>query len=212
MNIEYACYDRSLTEDEVKNNVASAIKLGIKTIATYQYSIAYIKNIISENNAKLYCPVDFPYGVCDTKSRNFMVEQLCRLGVSGIDIVAQSKYICNRKYDKIREDIKSNMELAQKYNIDLRYIIEYRVFNYEILAKICQIFKSMGINEILPSTGQMLDDINDNIIAAKYLNTKSGIKVIVNGNIWNENHLSAIKQSEINNVRVHNLPNIELLS
>ena len=211
MNIEYACYDRSLTEDEVKNNVINAAKLGVKRVATYQYSIAYIKNIISENNLQLYCPVDFPYGVCDTKSRNFMVEQLCRLGVHGIDIVAQSKYICNRKYDKIREDIRSNLELTQKHNIDLRYILEYRVFNYEILAKVCQIFKSMGIEKILPSTGQMLDDINDNIIAAKYLTTKSGIKVILNGNIWNEKHVTSIKQSEISDIRVHNLSSISLL-
>lgn len=212
MNIEYACYDRSLTEEEVQNNISEAIKLGVKTVATYQASIAYVKNIIAENNAKLYCPVDFPYGVCDTKSRNFMVEQLCKLGVSGIDLVVQSKYVCNRKYDKIREDIRNNLELTQKNNIDLRYILEYRVFNHETLAKICQIMKSMGINNILPSTGQMIDDINDNIIAAKYLQSKSDINVIVNGNIWNEKHLNNIRQSDIKSIRVHHLSNIGLLA
>lgn len=210
MQIEYACYDRTLTEDEVKASIANAIKLGINNISIYQYSIPYIKSILNDD-IFLTCPADFPYGLSDLKSRNLMVSQIAKSGASCVDLVMQSKYVANRKYDKIREDIKSNLEICKENNIELRYILEYRLFGHETLAKICQILKDFQINDVIPSTGQMIDDINDNIIAAKYLYTKSGINVVINGNVWNQKHLDNIKSSEIKNIRLHYLSNIELL-
>lgn len=209
MQIEYACYDRTLTEEEVKNNIANAIKLGIKNISTYQYSLPYIKSVLADN-IFVSCPADFPYGLSDLKSRNLIVSQIAKSGVNGIDLVMQSKYVTNRKYDKIREDIKTNLDICQENKVKLRYILEYRVFGHETLAKICQILKGFDIHDVIPSTGQMIDDINDNIIAAKYLYTKSGINVIINGNVWNQKHLDNIKNLDISSIRLHYLSNIEL--
>lgn len=212
MNIEYACYDHSLSEDEVKNNILSAIKLGITNLSIYQYSIPYIKPIISglslNTKISISVPADYPYGLSDLKSRNFIVEQIVKTGVSTIDLVMPSKCIVNRKYDKIRDDISSNLDICNKNNIELRYILEYRVFSHEVLAKICQILKNMGINSIIPSTGQMIDDINDNIIAAKYLHSKSNIDVIINGNVWNEKQAENIKNCGASSLRLHYLSSI----
>lgn len=209
MQLEYACYDRALTEEEVKNNISSAAKLGIKNISTYQYSLPYIKPLVTEYNLFVTCPVDYPYGLSDLKSRNFMVSQVAKSGVNRIDLVTPSKCVTNRKYDKIRDDIKSNVEICQANNVELRYILEYRVFSHETLAKICQIFKSMGVDTVIPSTGQMLDDINDNIIAAKYLSAKSNIKVVINGNIWNQKHIDNIKSSNIEQIMLYHISGLD---
>jgi len=211
MRIEYACYDYSLIEEEVKDNIEQAIKMGITNIALYQYSIPSIKSLLAntEKQISISCPIDYPYGLSDFKSRNFMVTQAAKLDVSVIDLVIPAKCVTNRKYDKIRDDIKSNLEICQENNIELRYILEYRVFNHEILAKICQILKTMGVNSVIPSTGQMIDDINDNIIAAKYLNTKSGISTIINGNVWNKTQAENIKHSGVESIRLHKLSSID---
>jgi deoxyribose-phosphate aldolase len=209
MQIEYACYDRALTEEEIKTNISCAAKLGIKNISTYQYSLPYIKPIVTEHNMLVTCPADYPYGLSDLKTRNFMVSQIVKSGVYGIDLVTPSKSITNRKYDKIRDDIKSNLEICQANNVELRYILEYRIFGHEILAKICQIFKSMGVDTVIPSTGQMIDDINDNIIAAKYLSAKSNINVVINGNVWNQKHIENIKNADIKNIRLHYLAGLD---
>jgi hypothetical protein len=57
----------------------------------------------------------------------------------------------------------------------------------------------------------MIDDINDNIIAAKYLHTKSDINVVVNGNIWTQKHIDNIKNSNIKDIRLHYLSSVTLL-
>jgi len=211
MYIEYACHDYALLEEEIKNNISICLKLGIKNISTYSYNIPSIKSLISEEDINISVPVDFPYGISDLRSRNFIVSQLVKTpNIKTIDIVAPSKIIANRKYDKLREDIKTHLDICNENNIKLRYILEYRVFNHETLAKVCQILYSFGITEILPSTGQMLDDINDNLIAAKYLSSKSNINVISSGNIWNNKQIDNIKNSSIYGIRFHYLNSLEI--
>jgi hypothetical protein len=62
----------------------------------------------------------------------------------------------------------------------------------------------------MPSTGHMLDDISDNIIACKYLSAKSKIQTICNGNIWTEKQFESLKTSNIYGVRLHHTPSIAL--
>jgi deoxyribose-phosphate aldolase len=211
MYIEYACYDYSLSDDEIKNNINSAIKMGAENIALfYSGSTTFIKSVLDDHpNVKISCPVDYPYGLLDSKSRLFVVSQLAKSGVNSIDLVVPAKFIANRKYDKLRDDIKNNLLVCQENNINLRYILEYRVFNHETLAKTCQILKGLGIEYVFPSTGHMIDDINDNIIAAKYLHTKSEIKVICNGNMWVPKHVDNLKNSGVYGVRAHYLSSLD---
>jgi len=212
MYIEYACYDYSLSDDEIKNNLNFVAKLGIKNISIFPIYIQSIKSLIDEFDLKISCPVDYPFGISDSKIRSASTLTAIKSGASTIDMVAPAKLITNRKYDKIRDDIKNNITICQDNNTQLRYIIEYRVFNHEILAKISTILKSLNIEYILPSTGYMLDDINDNIIACKYLMAKSQIKTITNANIWTEKHIQNIKLANIYGIRFHNIHSLQLFS
>lgn len=212
MYLEYACYDYSLSDEEIKKKLSSAIKMGVENISLfYPGSSVLIKSFLDNNpEIKIFCPIDYPYGLSDSKSRLFTITQLAKSGIYGIDMVVPSRFISNRKYDKLRDDIKNNLLVCRENNISLRYILEYRVFNHETLAKTCQIFTDLGIEYVLPSTGHMIDDISDNLIASKYLNTKSGIKVICNGNIWTEKQVENLKNSGVYGVRFHYLSSLEL--
>jgi deoxyribose-phosphate aldolase len=212
MYIEYACYDISINEDEVKQNVQSAIKLNPTTISVHQYSLSSLKGLVPES-IKVSCTVDYPMGLGDLSSRSHVVQQIAKNSqVNIIDLNIPSKLIVNRKYDKFREDIKVNLEICKNHNIELRYVLEYRIFSHEILAKVCQILKTFGIEYVLPSSGFLLDDINDNVIAAKYLMAKSDIKVICNGNIWTQQQIDNISKSGVYGIRVGYIPTLELLA
>lgn len=212
MYIEYACYDYSLSDDEIKTSISNVLKLGIKNIATHYSNLNLLKSLAQEHDIKFSCPIDYPYGLSDSKSRLFLANQAIKSGASSLDIVIPAKPIVNRKYDKLRDDIRSTSEICKENNVDLRYILEYRVFNHETLAKACQIFKSLGVSTVLPSTGHLIDDINDNIIAAKYLSSKSEISVICNGNIWTSKQVENIKNSGVYGVRLHYLASLELFN
>lgn len=141
-----------------------------------------------------------------------MVEQASKLGVSTIDIVTPNKILVNRKYDKLREDIRSNLAICKENSISLRYILEYRTFSHEVLAKVCQILKTFEINTILPSSGIFLDDINDNLIVCNFLNSKSKIGVICNGNIYTAKHMQNAMSGINSGLRLYYKNSIDLYS
>jgi deoxyribose-phosphate aldolase len=212
--IEYACYDYSLSETEVSQILSEATKFNINTISVLPYSIATAKSIsaIKDKKLSISCPADFPNGLSDTKSRNFLITQLCKSGIDCIDLMIPTKIITNRKYDKFRDDIRTNLEICNTYNVKLRYILEYRVYNHEVLAKVCQILMEFGIDTVLPSSGLMLDDINDNLIACNFLMSKSKINTICTGNVYNEKQAMAIKNMiNLYGIKIFHLSNLSIL-
>lgn len=213
MYIDYCCYDYSINEIETVNNISTAIKCGIKNIFILPYTINYIKQSYIDDSINFGCPVDFPYGLSDQKTRNFAVENIAKSKkIKYIDLMIPTKTITNRKYDKFREDIRTNLDICNQNSVILRYVLEYRVYSHEVLNKICQILKSFDIDTILPSTGTMLDNINDNIIACKFLQTKSTIKTICNGNIYLPQHIELVKNSDLHGLRIHNIFATNLIS
>lgn len=212
MQLEYACYDIAINEDEVKKNIQNAIQYNPYSISIHPYSLSSVKSLIPEN-IKLSCAIDYPMGLTDIATRNQIVQQVAKNNqVNIIDLNVPSKLIVNRKYDKFREDIKLNAEVCKDHNVELRYVLEYRVFSHEILAKLCQILKTFEINHVFPASGFLLDDINDNIIAAKYLMAKSNMKVICNGNVWTKQQVENVRKSGVGGLRVSNIPSLELAS
>lgn len=212
MYLEYCCYDYSINEVETTNNVSMAIKHGIRNIFLLPYSVAYqAKNDLINQSVKFGSVIDFPYGLSDQKSRNSMVENLVKSNkISMLDIMIPTKIITNRKYEKFRDDIKSSLDICASANIKIRYILEYRVYSHDVLAKICQILKTFNIDTVLPSSGMMLDDIHDNLIACKFLQTKTQINTICNANIYLDQHVKYIKNSQIFGARIHNTFSLDL--
>lgn len=214
MIIEYSIYDIATSDEELKKNLNEVVTYNPNTISVLPANIKLAKNIISSTNKniKISTCIDYPLGILDTKTRNLAIESSIKSGAEIISICAQSYFFCNRKYDKFREDIKSNLEICSKNNVELRYFLEYRVFTYELLYRVSQILLDFGVNTIYPSTGYLLDDINDNLVAAALINKKIPINIICNGNIWNNSQINNIFKSKIYGIKVNSINALDLLN
>lgn len=214
MYIEYCLYDRTLNEKEILKEIEDALNAGVSDFCLLPYSLSSIKNSgLLKKDIRIAIPLDFPFGVMDLDSRKSNISNIIdKYNINSIDIVAPSKILSNNKYSKLREDIDNIKEIIAEKSIDIRYILEYRLFNHHVLARCCQILTDKGIKTIIPSTGNMIDDINDNIIACKYLESKSKIKTICSGKIYSEKHRDIVLNSEINRIRVFNMHSIHLLN
>lgn len=209
MIIEYSSYDISLSDDELRTNLQQAITFQPNTISVLPPSIKLAKNILP-STISLASAVDYPLGVLDSKNRALIIETCIKNGAQIINVVAQPHNFCNRKYEKFRDDIRTNNELCLKYGVELRYILEYRVFTYELLYKVSQILLDLGIKTIYPSTGYLLDDINDNILAAGLINKKVPINIVCNGNLWNISQINTLKKSTLYGVMVNSINALDL--
>lgn len=212
MQLEYCYYDMASNDIEIKDILTKVIKFPINTLSILPPHVKLIKSLIKNTQISISCPIDYPLGILDTKNRLELVEASIKNGAKIIDLVCPVYLLTNRKYDKFREDINAHKQLCDQYNIELRYILEYRLYSYELLYKVAQILVSYGIKVAYPSTGYFLDDINDNILACVLINKKNkDLNLICNGNIWNTNHINLIEKTNLFGIRVNSINALELI-
>jgi deoxyribose-phosphate aldolase len=194
---------------EIKQNIENLIQYtSIKNIVSTSYQAKYIKK--NFNNLQVGSFIDYPVANSEPASRQEHIKNSLAQDLDFVCVTIQSYYLINRKYDKIRDDIKKNLDLCQ--NKQLRYILEYRKFDHQILAKACEILISCGVNIIYPSTGFFIDNLDDNILACQYLNKKTGINTIINGNTWTKKQIDQVVKSNLYGFSCNNIYCLKMMN
>jgi deoxyribose-phosphate aldolase len=209
-NIEYVIYDLDLDEEEIKKKILDSKVLNINSISVPYFYTKLVKSLIKDTQIIVSNSIDYPYGLSDTKTRNEAIKNAISNGAQKIEIVIQNNLLSNRKYDKIRADVKSNTDICLSNNVSITYYLEYRVFTHHSLIKCCEIIKEFNIDNVYPSTGNMIDNIDDNIIANILLREKTGINTIFTGNIWHKDHIQKLNKYKISQIRTNTLNGVKL--
>lgn len=201
MYIEYANTSIDLTDNElsllIKNDINKISE--ISTVIVPQYFVKLTRGLL-DSQKKVSCFIDYPLGISDIKSRSSASLFAIKNGADYIDIMLPGPYLTNRKYDKIREDIK-----YQKENINpskIRYILEYRTFDHNYLKKMCEILLSAEISTVIPASGYRIDNLADFIIASEFLHSHfNNLKIILSSNFWNFHQFEMILSQKFYGVR-----------
>lgn len=208
MNIEYYINSIDDKDIDIKNYIDQLITTPITSVISTFYYSKIIKKYCSKLSVGTF--IDYPIANCEPYIRQLMLQDAIKNGIDYFAISMPYYYLVNRKYDKIREDIQKNLAVCQ--DKQLRYILEYRKFDHQILAKVCDILLDSGINIVYPSTGFFLDSLEDNILACKYLHSKTSINTIINGNVWTKQHTQQILKSEMYGLSCNNILTLKLIS
>lgn len=196
MYIDFAIIDTEINDAKAKDLLVQITPFAVNSVTVPYYLIKTVKNFLSPDHITISCFVDYPLGISDLKSRRFLVEQAHKAGATAIDITMPQNLAANRKYDKIREDIRSISEYTKEHNLNIRYILEYRVFDHHCLKKICEIFEDNQISYVYPSTGYFLDNLADNILASIFLYQNSkDLNILCTGNMWTDKHFETMIKS-----------------
>jgi deoxyribose-phosphate aldolase len=211
MKIEYAYYDTSSNDNELKEAIVACVKYPIDTLSVFPTYLKTVKSLIPDS-ILLSTPIDYPLGIMESKIRLESVNEAIKNGAKAIELVCPINIICNRKYEKFRDEIKNIIELCSQSETKIRYILEHRQYSYELMYKVAQVLLTGGVDTIYPSTGYLLDNIYDNVLAASLVHQKvDKIKIICNGNIWNDSHIDLIKKTNPYGVRVNSIHSLDLL-
>jgi deoxyribose-phosphate aldolase len=207
MYIDFILNEIDINENESKIKLREVLSPGrVDSVTVPFYLIKPAKSVIEELNSHsiLSCLIDYPLGISDLKTRQFAVGQAIKAGVNMVDVVMPQNLATNRKYDKIREDVKTIVDICKEANCKLRYNLEYRFFDHHCLKKLCEIFDDFGVNSCVPSTGYFIDNLADNIIASIFLYQNSkDIQVLTSGNFWVEHHFDTLNKSGISGFRTN---------
>jgi deoxyribose-phosphate aldolase len=179
----------------------------LSSILINDYHLKSAKYFFLEEKINIY--VDYPLGMSNSYLRLKHIEQISNQSRI-VSVQAPSNLLVNRKYDAIRKEISDIKNIIPDHT-EIRYILDYRKFNHNILHRFCSILKDHNINIVYPSNGFFLDNIYDNIVASKYLEQKSNILSIFNGNIWTQEHIDLIIKSDPYGLSVAHEHSLKLL-
>lgn len=210
MYIDFAFTETDISDADAKKIIAEIATYPVNSITAPHYLIKSFKPLISDAQI-LSCLIDYPLGLSDTKTRRCAIEQAFKAGANCVDIAMPQNLAANRKYDKIRDDIKIAQEFCVENNILMRYVLEYRMFDHHCLKKICEIFEQHHIINVFPSSNFFLDNLADNILASLFLHQNSkDLNVICTGNVWANKHFETLSKSGLFGFRttsIHSLKN-----
>jgi deoxyribose-phosphate aldolase len=198
-------------ENEIKLNLDKIKNYPVGCVSVPYFYTKNTKTALKETNIIVSNSIDYPLGILDTRSRNCSIVNSIENGAQKIELVFPNVFLSNKKYDKIRNDIKTNKQICDDHNVPLFIYLEYRVFTHQSLIKACDILKEFDINYAYASTGHMIDNIDDNIIATMLLSQKSNITTIFTGNIWTKEHSKKIDKHNISYIRTSSLESVKNL-
>lgn len=104
-------------------------------------------------DVKVAAVVGFPLGACTTKSKAFETEEALMDGAKEIDMVLNVGIFKSGDYDYIRDDIKSVVEVAEKYGAIVKVILETCLLDEEEIVEACKLAKESGAKFVKTSTG-----------------------------------------------------------
>jgi deoxyribose-phosphate aldolase len=197
---DLSIHDRIYTVDDVRETLFIAMKYGVTSLSVFPFFLQPIKDFVLDGTI-LACPIDFPYGLQDVNVRDHAILAAIRKGANTIDLVANSNLMIQSKNVKFFDDIEAAKAICVENKVTLRIMLEYRLFEPKKVLKVGHGLKELGIEYIIPATGEGMDEWHDNLQIGMELTNKCDIKVITNGNVWTERQYNSIKESGIFGIR-----------
>jgi len=175
MLTELACYNQDSTYDDIMMAVFVAAEKDVNSVAIPSGFMSRVNDFLKDQ--KFSAAIDFPYGLSGTQVRLHEIILAIRQGASFIDLVINNSYIKEENWRKIREDLKACLAICKEHNIELRALIEYRLFPLKTVLMMCDLFNMNGVHHVVNSTGFIADDISDNAITSHQMQEKTGVLV-----------------------------------
>lgn len=200
MLTELACYNQDSTYDDIMMAVFVAAEKDVNSVAIPSGFMSRVNDFLKDQ--KFSAAIDFPYGLSGTQVRLHEIILAIRQGASFIDLVINNSYIKEENWRKIREDLKACLAICNENNVELRAVIEYRLFPLKTVLMMCDLLSIAGVYNVVNSTGFVADDISDNAIVSHQMQQKTGVLVTSCVRAFTEKHIKTFQDMDIHTLRL----------
>ena len=200
MLTELACYNQDSTYNDILNTIFVAADKNVSSVAIPSGFMSCVGDFLKDQ--KFSAAIDFPYGLGGTQVRLHEIILAIKQGASFIDLVINNSYIKEENWRKIRDDLKACISVCKKNNVELRAIIEYRLFPLKTVLLMCELFNTIGMYHVVNSTGFVVDDISDNVIISHQIQEKTGVFVTSCVRAFTESHIKIFEEIDVYALRL----------
>jgi deoxyribose-phosphate aldolase len=205
--LEYCNYNRAFIEnkDEYIGEIYSAISLGFSGLSIPLHILRELNRELRGIPINVSTDIDYPTGTSDAKVRLHESLTSLRAGAKSVDLVLNPFLSNNEEYYKILKELETHCRACDDYGAKLRAILHHNLYDLTRCVSLARVVEDSGCEYIIPSSGFHNDDIYDNLLTSKTIESKTDIKVISNGYIWLKKQYEAAINSNIFGLRLYSL-------
>ena len=200
MLTELACYNQDSTYNEILETVFIASEKNLDSVAIPSGFMGRVGDFLKDQ--QFSAAIDFPYGLSSTQVRIHEIIMAIRQGAYSIDLVIHGGYIKEENWRKIRDDLKACMSVCKEHNVNFKAIIEYRLFPVKTVLLMCELLATIGVYNIVNSTGFVVDDISENAIISHEIQDKTGLFVTSCVRAFNKEHIKIFQELDAHALRL----------
>lgn len=189
---ELACLDYNTTNADIQRATFFALNKNFDTFCVPLLFLSSAKHYLENTKTKLAAVIDYPFGISLQEVNLYSILSSIRRGADIIDIVINNNMIFNANWKDLKHDCQSYVALCRERKIDIRFIIDYRLFEKETVIELCKMLKSIGIDTIITTNGVGLDETMDNIIFSQEIQKRIKISAIMCSSMLKNKHISII--------------------
>ena len=198
MLTEIACY----SQDSTFTDILETVFIASQYDANIVIPSGFMPKVNGFLNDHTFCAaVDYPYGINSTQIRIHEIILAVRQGASTIDLMLNPSNIVEKNWEKIKKDLKNCLVVCKQNNVELRPIIEYRLFDKRTIMELCMVLNRMGVYKIINSTGYMVDDFKDNALTSYQIQKDTNLSVIYCGPVRTNENYDVLRQMNIHAIR-----------
>jgi deoxyribose-phosphate aldolase len=194
----------TITEHEFLETIFTAIDMDVNGFLVPQFFLPATRQVVP-NGVVVSTAIDSPNGMSTTSLRNHAIIDASRKNASAVDLTISTQFILSNKWDLIEDDIISNKKICDDKGLSFRVVCDYRLLSKQKIDALCSVLCSNYVEYLILSTGNRLDDWEDNLIYSKYIENKYPLSTISNGGFFAEKHFKAIKGFGIFGVRLNSV-------
>jgi deoxyribose-phosphate aldolase len=199
---EINLYDLTKSEKSIIEEAFKAIDQGIDCIFTSSLYAGKLRALLPDF-INIACPIDYPNGLGNTSVRQHECVTAINRGVKHIDLVVNPIYITNNEKNKLTDDIRACKAICTSKNVDLRAILDYRMYPDGLVFTMCNLLQNLDIKFVSPSSGQFIEDYLDNIIMCELIQNKNTrLQTIFSAPFCSAEELDKLHKSNIYGIRL----------
>ena len=199
MLTELACTNQDCTHNDILETIFISAEQDMHCVSLPSGFMSKVNDFLS--NHQFAAAIDFPYGLSISQVRLHEIILAIRQGAAFIDLVLNSSLIKENNWRKIKEDLKACLAVCRESNVELRPIVEYRLFAPKTVLLLCDMLQDMSINYLINCTGSFPDDLDDNIIMCHDIQTKTGMLVTACSKLINRKYFDLFSDMGIHGIR-----------
>ncbi len=165
------------TEAQVAKICEEALENHFASVCVNQYYTKFVAEKLKGSDVDVCTVVGFPLGMSDTKVKAFETKAAIEDGATEVDMVINVGALKDKKYDYVKNEIKTLKEVCGK-DITLKVIIETCLLTDEEKVKACELSKEAGADFVKTSTGFSTGGAkaSDVALMRKTVGTDMGVK------------------------------------